>query len=63
MSNLSKLECSEIYVGANTFKYSGKGTAVDSDLYIEDGVRLHLFQIPCCHAKGSLGLEVNEKYV
>lgn len=62
MGNLSKIDCPEIYVGANTLRYSGKGTVVDSDLYIEDGVRLHLFQIPTCHAKGSLGLEVNEKY-
>ena len=62
MGNLQKINCPEIYVGANTLRYSGKGTVVDSDLYIEDRVRLHLFPIPCCHAKGSLGLEVNEKY-
>ena len=23
---------------------------------------LHLFELPCSHAKGSIGLEVNEKY-
>ena len=62
MGNLQRINCPEIYVGANTLRYSGKGTVVDSDLYIEDRVRLHLFPIPCCHAKGSLGLEVNEKY-
>ena len=62
MGNLQKINCPEIYVGANTLRYSGKGTVVDSDLYVEDGVRMHLFPIPCCHAKGSLGLEVNETY-
>ena len=62
MSNLSRLPDIECYVGSNTFKYSKRGIIVDSDLYIEDGAWLHLFPIPSSHAKGSLGLEVNEKY-
>lgn len=37
-------------------------TAVDTDLYIDDGVKLHIFPLPSSHAKGSVGLEVDETY-
>ena len=63
MGNLDRIPDVECYVGANTYKYSKRGNVVDSHLYIEDGVRLHIFPIPACHAKGCLGLEVNERYV
>ncbi len=35
---------------------------VEREIYIEDGVKLHIFPLPACHAKGSLGLEVNDTY-
>ena len=35
---------------------------VESDLYIDDGVKIHFFPLPSTHAKGSLGMEVDETY-
>lgn len=52
----------DLFVGENTFKYTKRGTIVCGDIFIEDGVSLHIFPIPSCHAKGSLGLEINEEY-
>lgn len=63
MGNLHVLSLNDVFVGANTFKYSGTGTVVNGDLYLEDGAEFHIFPLPSCHAKGSLGLEVNRKFV
>ena len=52
----------EVYVGENTRKYTKKGLTVTEDLYLEDGCRLHIFPLPSTHAKGSLGLEVDDEY-
>lgn len=61
--NLSKIHYDQLYQGAHTDKYTkAGGTFVVHDLMIEDGVRLHLFPLPSSHAKGSVGLEVNEEY-
>ncbi len=57
-----QLNLQDLYVGKHTFKYTHCGTVVDSDLYIDDGVKLHFFPLPSSHAKGSLGLEVDETY-
>ncbi len=60
--NLSKIKLAEIYVGANTYGYTHCGQIVNEDIYIEDGIRLHIFPLPSSHAKGCLGLEVNGEY-
>ncbi len=63
VGNLSGLpDPLELYVGANTWKYTKKGMTVTEDLYLEDGCALHLFPLPSTHAKGSLGLEVDGEY-
>lgn len=59
ISNLRNLDYKKLYVGDNTYKYTNQGEIVNSDLYIEDGYRFHIFPISNCHAKGSLGLQVN----
>ncbi len=60
IGNLDKTKLNEIYQCANTFGYTKRGICVTEDVYIEDGITLHLFPIPSSHAKGSLGLEVGE---
>lgn len=62
MANLQYFEDVQCYVSRNTFKYTKKGTIVDKEVLIQDGVQLRIFQLPSSHAKGSLGLEVNEEY-
>ena len=36
---------------------------MEEDIYVDDGeLSLHIFPLPSSHAKGSLALEVNNKY-
>lgn len=62
MAYWDRLPLQDLYVGKHTFKYTHSGTVVESDLYIDDGVKLHFFPLPSTHAKGSLGLEVDDTY-
>lgn len=62
MGGLSQLTYKELYVGENTYRYTKCGTRVIQDIYLEDGNSFHIFPLPSSHAKGSLGLEVNETY-
>ncbi len=62
MGNLEKVDLSEIYLGKNTYNYANCGNVVYSDIYIDDGAKLHIFPLPSSHAKGSIGLEVNRRY-
>ena len=62
IGNLSSIRYEQLYQGANTLRYTKSGMAVTEDIYLQDGVQLHLFPLPSSHAKGSLGLEVNETY-
>ena len=60
MGNLGKVNFSEVFLGANTFKYAKCGTVVDKDIFIDDGMKIHIFPLPSSHAKGSLGMETGE---
>ena len=62
MGNLDKLDWEALYLGHYTFLKTGFGTVVRKPLTISDGIQLTIFPIPSSHAKGSLGLEVNEAY-
>lgn len=62
IGNIAKSEFENIYQGVFTYRHTGIGNVVKGDIYIEDGVLLHLFELPSSHSKGSLGLEVNGKY-
>ena len=62
LGNLERVVLSELYLGANTFNYAGRGKIVREDTYIDDGVKLRIFPLPSSHAKGSLGLEVSGEY-
>ncbi len=59
VGNLDKLDIENLYVSRFTFDHIGRGIIVEKDIYIDD---LHIFPLPTSHAKGSLGLEVNEEY-
>lgn len=50
-----------LYVGNQTYKSIRQGTVVDSPVTIEDGVIITIFPIPAVHAKGSLGLMIDEE--
>lgn len=63
IDNMSRLSCNKIFCGGFTSKkLSQTGDAdmivVDKDLYFDGGV--HLFPIPSTHAKGCVGLEIDD---
>ena len=60
MSNLARADLNEIFLGANTFKYAKMGKIIDKDVFIDDGIEIHIFPLPSSHAKGSLGLEIGD---
>ena len=60
MENLEHAEFENIYLGANTFKYAKRGTVVEKEIFIDDGIKIHIFPLPSSHAKGSLGLETGD---
>lgn len=62
MGNLPWLDAEQVYLGKYTCEKAGAGTVVDRPLTLSDGVELRIFPLPSCHAKGSLGLEVNGRY-
>lgn len=59
-TNLRRVDCEQIYCGAYTAEKLGCGTAVEAPLFIQDGLKLCVFPLPSSHAKGCLGLEVND---
>ena len=61
-ANLCRITFDTLYQGGHTLKYTKQGEIVKGHLWLEDGVKLHLFELPSSHAKGTVGLEVNEKY-
>ena len=63
ITNLSQINASEVFVGKQTFSYTGVGKIITQPEEIMDGERkLHIFPIPSSHAKGCLGLEVDETF-
>ena len=60
MGNLDKIDLKEIFLGANTFGYAGRGNIVENDVFTDDGVKIHIFPLPSSHAKGSVGMEIGE---
>lgn len=60
MSNLEHVDLNEVYLGANTFNYAKTGEIIDKDVFIDDGIEIHIFLLPSSHAKGSLGMEIGD---
>ncbi len=61
-SNIHKLDFETLYLSSNTRKYIKSGIVPENGLVIHDGIKLHFFDIPASHAKGCLGLEINDEY-
>lgn len=59
IGNIDNVNCDELYVSKETYKHVGRGTIIESDTYIGN---IHIFPIPSSHAKGCLGLEVDNMY-
>lgn len=62
IGNWREAELETLYQGAHTFQYTGAGEVVRGSLTMEDGALIRLFEIPSSHAKGCIGMEVDEKY-
>ncbi len=62
ITNWSKVDYQTLYQGGHTLRYTRNGEIVSGSLELQDGVKIRLFELPCSHAKGTIGLEVNEKY-
>ena len=53
----------KIYQGKYTYKHTNKGEIVSDDMYIDAGFhKFHIFQLPSCHSKGSVAMEVDGRY-
>ena len=52
-----------LYVGKYTGKTIGKGTPVESEITINDGVTIRILPIKNSHAKDSLCVAVNDEYL
>ncbi len=59
VGNVDRIPAKTVYLSAETFKHVRRGTVVRGDLYDGD---VHVFPLPSCHAKGCLGLEVEETW-
>ena len=60
--NLRGITYHKLYQGAYTRKHTGEGDVVEKEITITDGVKITLFPIPCSHAKGCVGLIVDDTY-
>lgn len=65
MDNMKLLNLvnTDIYLGDYSFKVIGVGTVVKNTIEINDGVNLKIFSVQNSHAKGSLALIINDKYL
>lgn len=61
--NMDRITYSKAYGGVNTKKYFPQVIPVSEKVYIKDGVDLCIFPFPSSHAKGSVGIVVDNKYI
>ena len=57
IGNINNINIKNLYVSKNTYEYVNKGIIVTDDIYINN---IHIFNLPSSHAKGCLGLEIDE---
>ena len=62
IGNWREVPFETLYQGAHTFRYTGVGEVIRDGLALEDGAQIRLFAIPSSHAKGCIGMEVDETY-
>lgn len=63
MDNMKYFLDDELYIGDYTFKILGYGNVINDIFEINDGINLKIIHIPNSHAKGSLCVVVNKKYL
>ncbi len=63
MENMKYFNNETIYIGDYTYKILGYGNIVNDIFEINDGINLKIIHIPNIHAKGSLGLIINDLYL
>ena len=56
-------DINNLYIGDYTYKILGYGNVIKELYEINDGINLKIIPIPNSHAKGSLGLIINDKYL
>ena len=57
--NINRIHTGELYLSKETYSHVLKGTIVNDSLQIG---ALRIFPLPSCHAKGCLGLEIDNEY-
>ena len=64
-ANIERIDIDDenLYVGKYTGKVIGKGTSVESEIVINDGVSIRILPIKNSHAKDSLCVAVNDEYL
>lgn len=62
IANLERITEADIYCGSYTKTKLQRGMEIRSAVTYNDGVTLTIFPIPSTHAKGAVGLEVNEEF-
>lgn len=55
--NLDRYQSQNLYLSRESYRHIQRGTVVQSDLTVGS---LHIFPLPSSHAKGCLGLEVDD---
>lgn len=60
IGSINNINAKKIYLSKQSYKHINRGIIVDKDIHIGG---IHIFPLPSSHAKGSLGLEVDEEYV
>ena len=65
LGNLSRIEIDDknLYVGNYTKKYAKRGSEILDSLEINDGIKIRISAIPSSHAKGSLAVTINDKWL
>lgn len=65
IGNLSRIEIPDdkLYVGNCTRKYCKRGTEINDSITIEDGTIIRISAVPSSHAKGSLAITVDNKWL
>lgn len=59
VGNMERILVKELFVSKETYKHVHRGTIVGDSLYRGT---LHIFPLPSSHAKGCLGLEIDNRY-
>jgi len=59
LGNIKNIKYNRLFVSKETSNYTKDGTIINQDTIIDN---VHLFILPSTHAKGCLGMEVNNEY-